>query len=247
MPHRGRDLVQELFAAYLAHGKVDSRSDPKPVLNDLMIPYRGAKHGLVCFSVIMLCSHERRADVRAEARSAPQPSFVRWRQSGLNFARQGVGQLELCTEFCTELPQKQAKGAFHAIHALAHRFRKSRTSLSLRKQSFCTSVHQRKALMADLSDGFAALPGGYGTCDEWFEILTWAQLGLHNKPIGVLNLNGFFTALLGWLDHTVAEGFVRPAHRRLVLEADEPERLLDLLLQYRPPAPKAKWIEPKDR
>lgn len=109
------------------------------------------------------------------------------------------------------------------------------------------TMHERKARMADLSDGFAALPGGYGTCDELFEILTWAQLGLHAKPIGVLNTNGFFTGLVSWLDHTVAEGFVRPAHRRLVLEADEPDSLLDLLLQYRPPTPKAKWIDAKER
>jgi uncharacterized protein (TIGR00730 family) len=109
------------------------------------------------------------------------------------------------------------------------------------------TMHQRKALMADLSDGFAALPGGYGTGDELFEILTWAQLGLHAKPIGLLNTHGYFTGLLVWLDHTVREGFVRPAHRGLLVEADDPERLLDLLLQYRPPALKEKWIDKAER
>jgi uncharacterized protein (TIGR00730 family) len=109
------------------------------------------------------------------------------------------------------------------------------------------TMHQRKALMADLSDGFVALPGGYGTGDELFEILTWAQLGLHAKPIGLLNTDGYFTGLLGWLDHTVREGFVRPAHRGLLLEADDPQRLLDMLLDYRPPAPKAKWIGDAER
>src|SRR5713101_8909121 len=99
----------------------------------------------------------------------------------------------------------------------------------LTKLHVVSTMHQRKALMADLADGFAALPGGFGTADELFEILTWAQLGLHPKPIGLLNVAGYFDHLLAWLDHAVQEGFVKAVHRRLLLEADEPERLLDLL------------------
>ena len=110
-----------------------------------------------------------------------------------------------------------------------------------------TTMHQRKALMADLADGFMALPGAFGTADELFEILTWAQLGLHAKPIGLLNVAGFFDPLRAWLDHTVREGFLRSAHRRLLLEAEDPERLLDLLEQYRPVAETPKWIEERDR
>ncbi len=91
------------------------------------------------------------------------------------------------------------------------------------------TMHERKALMADLSDGFVALPGGFGTGDELFEILTWSQLGLHAKPVGVLNVAGYFDPLLRWLDHAVAEGFIRPQHRGLLLEADDPDHLLDLL------------------
>jgi len=90
-------------------------------------------------------------------------------------------------------------------------------------------MHERKAVMADLSDAFAALPGGYGTADEWFEILTWAQLRLHSKPIGVLNVNGFFDPLLSWLDRAVNEGFVKPAHCRLIRVAETPPQLLDAL------------------
>ena len=85
------------------------------------------------------------------------------------------------------------------------------------------TMHQRKALMADLADGFVALPGGFGTADELFEILTWAQLGLHNKPIGLLNTAGFFDPLLSWLDRCVAEGFLRPEHRDFVADR-EPSR-----------------------
>ncbi|HEV3256704.1 MAG TPA: TIGR00730 family Rossman fold protein [Gemmataceae bacterium] len=109
------------------------------------------------------------------------------------------------------------------------------------------SMHQRKALMADLADGFAALPGGFGTGDELFEILTWAQLGLHAKPVGLLNAAGYFDALLAWLDHTVREGFMKPAHRRLLLEAADHERLLDVLQSYRPAAETPKWIGTDER
>jgi uncharacterized protein (TIGR00730 family) len=109
------------------------------------------------------------------------------------------------------------------------------------------TVHQRKARMADLADGFAALPGGYGTGDELFEILTWAQLGLHAKPVGLLNVAGFFDPLRQWLDLAVREGFLKPHHRRLLLEGESPEELLRLLRDYRPPRPEAKWVEPADR
>ena len=110
-----------------------------------------------------------------------------------------------------------------------------------------TTMHQRKALMADLADGFLALPGGFGTADEFFEVLTWAQLGLHDRPVGLLNVAGFFDPLLAWLDHTVAEGFIKPVHRRLLLEAQEPELLLDLLQGYRPALEEQKWIDEGDR
>jgi uncharacterized protein (TIGR00730 family) len=91
------------------------------------------------------------------------------------------------------------------------------------------TMHQRKALMADLADGFAALPGGFGTADELFEILTWAQLHYHAKPVGLLNLNGFFDSLLAWLDRAVQDGFLKPKHCRLLIEAREPEELLERL------------------
>lgn len=109
------------------------------------------------------------------------------------------------------------------------------------------TMHQRKALMADLSDGFAALPGGFGTAEEFFEILTWSQLGIHAKPIGLLNSAGFFDPLLAWLDRAVAEGFVRPAHRHLLLQAADPEELVARLLSYRPPEARPKWVEPRER
>jgi uncharacterized protein (TIGR00730 family) len=89
-----------------------------------------------------------------------------------------------------------------------------------------SSLHVRKALMAEQSDGFIALPGGYGTLDELFEVLTWAQIGLHHKPCGLLNHEGFFDQLLAYLDHAMREGMLRPQHRKMLLVETDPEQLL---------------------
>src|ERR1044072_4665259 len=96
--------------------------------------------------------------------------------------------------------------------------------------------------MAELSDGFIALPGGLGTFEEFFEVLTWSQLGLHPKPCGVLNIAGFFDPLLQLIDHAVAEHFVRAAHRELVLVETSFERLLRRMENFQPP-PIEKWID----
>lgn len=98
-----------------------------------------------------------------------------------------------------------------------------------------SSMHERKALMAELSDGFAALPGGLGTLEELAEILTWSQLGLHRKPCGLVAGTGYFDRLIEHFDHAVAEGFVRPAHRALLLAAPTPDALLDAFEEHRPP------------
>jgi uncharacterized protein (TIGR00730 family) len=105
-----------------------------------------------------------------------------------------------------------------------------------------TSMHQRKALMADLSDAFIALPGGWGTLDEMFEILTWAQLGLHRKPCGLLNVLGYFDRLLSFLDHTMEQGFVRREYGSLLSVSDTAGTLLDALTAQTPPAVE-KWID----
>lgn len=98
------------------------------------------------------------------------------------------------------------------------------------------SMHERKALMAELSDAFVALPGGFGTLEEFCEALTWAQLGIHRKPCGLLNVEGFFDPLLSLFDHAVRERFVSPDHRSLVVVEEDPERLLDALSRWEPPA-----------
>ena len=98
------------------------------------------------------------------------------------------------------------------------------------------SMHERKALMAELADAFVALPGGFGTLEEFCEALTWAQLGIHRKPCGLLNVEGFFDPLLSLFDHAVRERFVSPDHRSLVVVEEDPERLLDALSRWEPPA-----------
>lgn len=107
------------------------------------------------------------------------------------------------------------------------------------------SMHERKALMAERSDGFVALPGGFGTLEEFCEVLTWAQLGFHHKPVALLNAAGYFDGLLALFDHAVTEGFVRPKHRSLVLAESDPARLLDRLAAYVPPAVE-EWITSPD-
>jgi hypothetical protein len=89
------------------------------------------------------------------------------------------------------------------------------------------SMHERKALMAELSDGFIAMPGGIGTMEEFFEVLSWAQLGIHEKPCGLLNVFGYYDPLIQFLDHAVGEDFIKPKHRALLVVESEPAKLLD--------------------
>jgi uncharacterized protein (TIGR00730 family) len=107
------------------------------------------------------------------------------------------------------------------------------------------SMHERKMLMADLAGGFVALPGGYGTLEEFMEVLSWAQLSLHEKPCALFNVSGFFEPLSELFDRAVAEGFVHPEHRSLVLTGEDPEALLERMEAYEPPETK-KWVSPEE-
>jgi uncharacterized protein (TIGR00730 family) len=101
----------------------------------------------------------------------------------------------------------------------------------LTKLHIVESMHDRKALMAELSDAFVALPGGFGTLDEWFEILTWRQLKFHQKPIGLLNVAGFFDPLLAWIDKAIEEDFVKAKNRDLMIVENDAEKLLERIEQ----------------
>jgi hypothetical protein len=106
------------------------------------------------------------------------------------------------------------------------------------------SMHERKATMAALVDGFVALPGGLGTLEETLEVLTWSQLGIHRKPIGILNVAGYFDGLLKLLTHAIGEGFVRREYLGLLVLEDTPAPLLDALKTWRPPALPRAWLGP---
>ncbi len=103
------------------------------------------------------------------------------------------------------------------------------------------SMHERKAMMAELADGFIALPGGWGTLGEIFEILTWAQLGFHDKPCGLLNIEGYYDGLIGFLENSFEQEFVNQLCRPMLMTAEEPTALLDQFASYRAPKVR-KWV-----
>jgi uncharacterized protein (TIGR00730 family) len=104
------------------------------------------------------------------------------------------------------------------------------------------TMHERKAMMAELSDGFIALPGGLGTIEEFFEVLTWAQLGMHKKPCGLLNVSGYFDTLASFINHAVAQQFISESSRSLVIMENTPEKLLQQFERYEAPeSDKASW------
>jgi uncharacterized protein (TIGR00730 family) len=104
-------------------------------------------------------------------------------------------------------------------------------------------IQARKARMSELGDAFIALPGGFGTFDELFETLTWAQIGLHHKPVGLLNINHYFDPLIQMVEHAINEGFIYPDHRGLFCSASDPVELLLLLVDWSPPEDLARWVE----
>jgi uncharacterized protein (TIGR00730 family) len=108
------------------------------------------------------------------------------------------------------------------------------------------SMHERKAKMADMADAFLALPGGVGTLEELFEVWTWAQLGHHRKPVGLLNVEGYFDPLLAFIDHQCGEGFMRPEHRDMLVVGSEPLRIIERFSAYQPPSV-TKWIAAGER
>lgn len=112
----------------------------------------------------------------------------------------------------------------------------------VREMRIVETMHERKALMESLADGIIALPGGFGTLDELFEIVTWAQLGIHDKPVGLLDVAGYWDQLLAFVDHMVNERFVRPEHREILMVSDSATELLERMGRYRPPG-LDKWLD----
>jgi uncharacterized protein (TIGR00730 family) len=117
----------------------------------------------------------------------------------------------------------------------------------LTKLHVVETMHQRKALMADLSDAFIALPGGYGTLEEFAEIVTWTQLGIQIKPCALLNIEGYWDGLLSFVDHAVQEDFVRAENRGLILVGSTPEDVLDKIAGWKPPEHLERWLDREKR
>jgi uncharacterized protein (TIGR00730 family) len=109
------------------------------------------------------------------------------------------------------------------------------------------TMHERKAKMSDLADAFIALPGGFGTLEELFEVITWAQLGIHQKPLGLFDVEGYWDPLVRFIDHSIEEGFVPADQRALFVVEREPDAMLDALVRYDFPVLGRKWVEPDER
>jgi len=182
-------------------------------------------------------SHGSRPDYRAAAEELAHA--LSRRGLGLVFGGGGIGLMDVMADAGLALGIEIIGVIPEALVAkeLAHR--------GLSDLRVVRSMHDRKALMAELSDAFVALPGGFGTLEELCEVLTWAQLGLHRKPCGLLNVAGYFDPLLAFFDHALAERFLRPEHRAMVLVDSSADRLLDRLATFQPPD-LDKWIQPEE-
>src|SRR3989339_780939 len=190
-------------------------------------------------AVCVYCgSSPGRLDVYAEAACALGQALVA-RDLGLVYGGASIGLMGLVADTVLQLGGR-AVGVIP--QALA---RKEVVHRHLTELHVTQSMHERKTMMAELSDGFIAMPGGIGTLEEIFEIWTWAQLGIHAKPCGLLNVAGYFDALTRFLDHATAGAFLKPPHRALLIVEQQPQALLDRFASYQPPSIR-KWLEPDE-
>lgn len=186
-------------------------------------------------SVCVYCgSNEGRLPLYAEAARSLGRALVE-RELGLVYGGASVGIMGILADTVLELGGRVTGVMPESIvrKEVAHR--------GLTELRVTSSMHERKMTMAELSDAFVALPGGIGTLEEIFEAWTWAQLGLHGKPCGLLNVAGYYDGLIAFLDHTIAESFVKNANRAMLIVSDDPTDLLDRFAGYRAPVVE-KWI-----
>lgn len=165
--------------------------------------------------------------------------LLAWEGLGLVFGGGSVGLMGVVADAVLEKGGDVTGVIPHGLAAreLAHD--------AVKDMRVVSSMHARKALMAELADAFVALPGGLGTFEELMEVATWGQLGIHRKPIGVLNVQGFFDPLLELVEHAAREGFVSPENRKRIVVSDAPRALLRELRAQRPPEAPA-WTEPRE-
>lgn len=187
--------------------------------------------------VCVFCGSSPGRDPRYVAAAREMALALVARGEGLVFGGGSVGLMGVLADALLAAGGEALGVIPHGLVAreIAHR--------SLTEMRVVPSMHARKALMAELSDAFVALPGGFGTFEELLEMVTWAQLGIHRKPIGLLNVAGYYDSLIALVDHAVREGFVPPGNRGLILVDGEPGPLLERLSAYQSPA-RPEWITP---
>jgi uncharacterized protein (TIGR00730 family) len=155
---------------------------------------------------------------------------------GLVFGGGGIGMMGAVADAVIE-----AKGEVIGVipYALATKER-AHPAVDMR---VVNTMHERKAMMAELSDAFIAMPGGFGTFEEVMETITWGQLGIHRKPVGLFNVAGYYDPLLAMIDRGIDEGFIIPSYRNLFVDSSEVDELFDLIRDFHPPEGMMKWIE----
>jgi len=186
-------------------------------------------------NICVFCGSQSGTDVRYRQAAIELGGLLAQRGHGLVYGGGHVGLMGIIADAVLE-----AGGSVTGViprpmteRELAHE--------TVTKLYVVSSMHERKALMASLSDAFIALPGGYGTLEELFEVIAWAQLGIHRKPIGLLNVAGYFDALLSLVDHMIGEGFIKTKHRGLFVTAERPQALLEALQRHHMPATR-RWL-----
>jgi uncharacterized protein (TIGR00730 family) len=186
--------------------------------------------------VCVFCGSSPGADPRYREAARALGALIAKRGLGLVYGGASVGLMGAIADAVLE-------GGGHVIGVIPSALvSKEIAHQSLPDLRVVATMHERKALMADLSDAFIALPGGIGTLEETFETLTWAQLGLHRRPVGFLDTAGYYHLLLEFLDRGVAARFIKPEHRGLYIVEQDPAALLDQLAAHTPPVIE-KWIE----
>jgi uncharacterized protein (TIGR00730 family) len=180
--------------------------------------------------VCVYCGSSEGRDPRYREAAVRVGHALAERGLGLVYGGGGIGLMRVVADAVMEHGGAVIGVIPHGLAAreVAHR--------GVKEMRVVPSMHARKTLMAELADAFLTLPGGFGTFEELFESVTWAQLGIHRKPLGLLNVAGYFDHLVSFVDHAVAEGFVPPRGRDLVVVGDEPGALLDRLAAYEAPA-----------
>ena len=188
----------------------------------------------------MFCGSSRGANSAYGDAAQQMGQLLSERGLGLVYGGGNVGLMGLLADACLNRGGRVigVMPKHLAAKEIAHR--------NLTELHLVGSMHERKALMADLADAFIALPGGYGTWEEFCEMLTWSQLGLHRKACALLNVNGYYDPLLSMADRAVSEELLKPVHRDLMLHDRDPRRLLDRLSTYLVPNV-PKWIDPAER